>query len=529
MADDDAKSPDKTDTPDETRFGVEYGIDSQLPFATPFNPVALGVGKSSDEELQEILHEQSEVIGPTVRQLVSMRRQDGQARALYRLLTLPIRAALQNATFTATEDGDAEADFITSVFDTPPEQGGMTVTKHRVFSQMLMALFDGFAPFEKVFWVPEDGPLAGKITLKKLAYRPVETVTFIADEHGGFAGLRQRAHHGGKVVDVFIPKEYSFYYASQEEERKFYGVSFFQSAFYHYDKKVRIYHMAHLASQRAAVGTRIGTFPSNATEQQKRDFAMQLNNLAMAQWMMLPENFTAEVLKEGGSFDFMSMINHHNSAMSKSILANFFDESSGGENTLVNFGQPGNEMFILMLRGIMDEIANQINHYIVPQLVDFNFKGKKYPTFTWGTLTDEQNANIQKTFETVLTSQSEDITPEFVRALEENQAKKMGLDIDYDAVEAREALAAAAAAAAGTAVDPATGQPLDPNAPTDPNAPAGGAPQAPAQSTESQAAAFEQQVASLSNSQKDIDVMLTIADSLLDAARNAEDDDATDE
>jgi hypothetical protein len=527
MADnDDKKSPDQTEKPDESRFGLEFGVDTNLPFATPFNPVALGVGKSRDEELLEILHEESEQVGPTVRQLISMRRMDGQARALYRLLTHPIRSALDTATFTAAEDGDEENEFIKNVFFTAPENGGMTVTFHRFMSQMLMGLFDGFAPFEKVFWVPEDGPMANKITLKKLAHRPVDTITFVSDKHGGFSGLRQRASHGGKVVDVYIPKEYSFYYAAQEEERKFYGVSYFQAAFYHYDKKVRIYHMAHLASQRAAVGTRVGTFPQNATEQQKRDFAQQLNNLAMAQWMMLPDTFTAEVLKEGGSFDFMSFVNHHNSAMSKSILANFFDESSGGENTLVNFGQPGNEMFILMLRGIMDEIANQINHYIIPQLIDFNFPTKKYPTFTWGTLTDEQNANIQKTFETIMTSQPEDITPEFVRALEEHQAKKMGLDIDYDAIEEREAAAAAVAAAQGQQIDPTTGQPV-PQAPGQP-APGTAAPTDPAAApaaadaaVDSQAAQFEQEVAKLSAPKPDDEGMaqvLKMADSLLDAA-----------
>ena len=57
--------------------------------------------------------------------------------------------------------------------------------------------------------------------------------------------------------------------AAQEEERKFYGISFFQSAFYHYDKKVKLYYTAHLAAQRAAVGTRVGTVPQQATKAAK--------------------------------------------------------------------------------------------------------------------------------------------------------------------------------------------------------------------------------------------------------------------
>lgn len=432
-------SPQNEEIPE---LGIELGVDQNLAFATPFRPFSVGLKKSVDEELQEVLRDESEDMGPTVRQLVAMRRTDGHARALYRLMVLPIRAALQTATFVPAEGGEAEAEFMELAFRTAPAAGGMSVTFQRFISQMLQALFDGFSAFEKVFWIPTHGPLAGKITLQKLAHRPSETITFVTDKKGGYAGLRQRARNGGKVTDVYIEPEYSFYYAAQEEEQKFYGVSFFQSAFYHYDKKVKLYFTAHLAAQRAAVGTRVGTVPPNASMQSKREFAASLANLAFAQYMMMPDGFKVELLKEGGSFDFLSLINHHNHMMSESILANFFDSDTGGgsgeSGALVNFAQPGDEMFILMLRAVMDDVANQINHYIIPQLIDFNFKGNKYPIFTWGKLTDEQKAAIAKTFDTLASAgQSVNVTPEFMRALEENVAAEMGLEIDYDEVDAR--------------------------------------------------------------------------------------------
>lgn len=438
-------TPEERQAPDDSRLGIELGVDLNLPFAQPFNPASVGIGKSRDEELQEMMRDESEELGPTVRQLIAMRRMDGQARALYRLLTLPIRAGLTKATFVPAEGGEAEAEFIDQVFNTPPESGGMTVTFHRFMSQMLMGLFDGFSAFEKVIWMPEFGPLAGKYTLKKLAHRPAETVTFITDKTGGFAGLRQRAQQAGKIVDVYIEPEYSFYYAAQEEERKFYGVSFFQSAFYHYDKKVKMYYIAHLAAQRAAVGTRVGTHPASATRAERSNFAQQLSNMSLAQWMMAPDNFKVENLKEAGSFAFLDYINHHNSQMSKSLLAAFFDSDAGGSTStsspLIQNNQPGDEMFKLMLSSLMDEIANQINHYIIPQLVDYNFTGGKYPKFTWGKLTDEQKGAIAETFDKLANQQT--VTPEFIRALEEHQAEEFGLDIDYDEIEQREAEEAA--------------------------------------------------------------------------------------
>lgn len=433
--------PSKAEIP---ALQVEQGVDSSLGYTSPFNPVRMGLVKGTIDGLQEVLRDEYDVERPTVRQLVTMRRMDGHARALYRLLTLPIRASLVSATFIPAEGGEAEAEFIELAFRTAPANGGMTSTFQRFIGQLLGALFEGFSCFEKVFWIPTKGPLKGKITLKKLAHRPSDGITFVADVQGGFAGIRQRAVVAGKTIDAFLPPEYSFYYAAQEDERKFYGVSFFESAFPHYDAKVKAYFTAHLAAQRAAVGTRIGTVPSNASKGAKDEFARNLSNLALAQWMMIPEDFKVELLKEAGGFDFLNLINHHNHMMSESILANFFDKDSGGgsgeSGALVNFAQPGDDMFILMLRAVMDDIANHINHFIIPQLVDYNFDGSKYPTFTWGRFTDEQRQAIASTFDKLATAgESVNVSDEFMRELEKTQAEEMGLVIDWEAVEAREA------------------------------------------------------------------------------------------
>lgn len=527
MATDDTQgAPEKVARPEIEKLGIEQGVDQNLAFTTPFRPFMVGVAKSVDEELQEILRDDSEEQGPSVRQLVTMRRMDGQARALFRLLTLPIRAALSTATFVPADGGEKEAEFIDMVFHTSPAQGGMTVTFQRFMGQLLQALFDGFAAFEKVFWVPEFGPLEGKYTLKKLAHRPSETVTFVTDKNGGFAGFRQRATNGGKITDVYIEPEYSFYYAAQEEERKFYGVSFFQSAFYHYDKKVKLYYTAHLAAQRAAVGTRIGTVPPNASMAAKREFASALGNLALAQFMMVPDGFKVELLKESGTFNFLELINHHNSQMSKSILANFFDKDQGagsGEGSLVNFAQPGDDMFILMLRAIMDDLANQINHYIIPQLIDFNFDGGKYPTFTWGKLTDEQKAAIASTFDKLATAgQSVNVTPEFMRALEENVAEEMGLEIDYDEVDARieeeQAAAEAQLLAQQAGAVPGEVPPGQEGA-----VPVEGAPAAaPASPEDAAIADFEQQAMSLT-SVNTYEGLMRLAGAMLEAVEDGED------
>ena len=424
-------------------LAVEIGVASNLPFTTPYRatgPAAKG-SKKDLAGLEELLRDE-QGLGPTIAQLKAMRMTDGQARALYRLLTLPIHSALKGSTFIPAPGGEDEAEFITKVFLEAPHAGGMTITFDRFMAQMLQGLFDGFAAFEKVYWVPGYGDLKGKLTLKKLAYRPSESISFIVDENGGFEGFRQRAYSYGKSVDVYIPKARAFYFAAQEDENPYYGVSYFQSAFYHWDKKQKIYFTAHLAAQRSAVGTRVGTVPRHANAAAKAEFARNMANMALNQYLIMPEGFLLESLKEGGNFDFLNYLNHHNSQMSKSILGHFIDKDQGagrGESSVVDNDSGGDDIFFMTLQAIMDNIASQINHYIIPDVIDANFKGQKYPKFTWGKLTDDQKKRVAKIFEKLATAgDTSTITPEFIRELERHMAEDLGLEIDYDEVEARE-------------------------------------------------------------------------------------------
>lgn len=492
-------------------LGIAQGLPMNLPFSSPFYHEKMR-GKSADENLQELFNDENEENGPTVSQLVAMRRMDGQARALYRLLTRPILAALKGATIRPAEGGEKEAKFVEQALFLAPANGGMTIPFNRVMAQLLQALFDGFSAFEKVYHRPKTGPLKGKTTLKKILYLPVQTVTFITDKGGGFRGLRQRAYYAGETRDIYIEPQYAFYYAAQEEERPFYGVSYFQSAFYHYDKKMKSYFLAHLAAQRSAVGTRVGTVPVNATDQAKKEFHSALGNLAFAQFMAFPEGFKVEILREGSSFDFLNYINHHNSQMSKSILAAFFDESQGSgsnDNAMIGGSGPGDEWFTLQFQAIQEEIAAAINNYIIPDLVDQNFRGGRYPTFVWGTLSSEQKKSVAQIFERLSTSgQSTNVTPEFMRELEKSQSADLGFNIDYDDIAKREKEDADRLREAG--IDPKTGAPFP--VPLDPatGQPAGQA------NPDQLASTFEQQALSLSREQSE--ALFRAADDLLTRA-----------
>jgi hypothetical protein len=408
---------------------VEVGVSNFLPWQTPY------------QNAWEALRDDD----VTVRELVTMRRTDGQARALYRLIVLPIRAALKTATFVPEEGvdgGDDEALFIQQMFQLPSTGGGMTVPFGRFIAQLLMAIFDGFEAFEMVYWQPTTGPLKNKWTLKKMAHRPSEQLTFLLDDRSEFYGLRQRTMYHDKSVDVTIPAKDVIYYAANEEERPFYGISYFSAAYRHWEAKFKLYVVAHIAAQRAAVGTRVGTMPQNPSREEKAAFQQSLADLGIAQWMTIPENYKVESLRESTGFDFLAYINHHNSQMSKSVLAAFFDDSqgTGGDASLVDFGRQSDSLFLLMLQTIMSEIEEVINTKVIPRFIDWNFASGKYPLFRFGTMTDEQKGALLDLYKAlaVVSPDATSIAPEMFRQIEKQIADEFGLEVDWEAVQQRE-------------------------------------------------------------------------------------------
>jgi hypothetical protein len=396
---------------------VEITVAGNMPFTTA------GVGQVPD----------SPEVSP--KELKEMRRKDGQVRALLRILTLPIRSALREANWGPGEDGaEQEAEFMNLMFSLPPQSGGMTKPMTRVLPEILLALLERFSAFELVFRYVEDGPLKGKWAIKKMAHRSSDTISFLTDDHGGYAGFRQVASFKGRVVDAKLPPWKTFYYAACEEENPFYGVSLFESAFYHYDKKIKLYYLAHIAAQVRAMGVRVAKYPPNWDSSRKASMRSALEKMGFNTAIMLPEGGTIDALRLGDSFDYLGLIQHHNHMMSQSVLAGFIDrdQTSG---TLITFqGSDKDEMFIIAEEALMDEISAAITTYIAPNLIDWNFASNKYPTYTLGKLTDAARDMLSSLYQTMATAATNRMSAELLFEMERKIAEQLGLDdeIDYN-------------------------------------------------------------------------------------------------
>jgi hypothetical protein len=411
-------------------MGEEMGVTLDLPFS---NLLKEADGKRHYE-----------VFNPepiTIERLVNMRRSDAQVRALMRMVTLPVRAALRDHHVHADQGGEAEAEFVKNMLNLPAPAGGMVTPFRQVINQALLAIVDGFAAFELVYKMPTDGPLAGKYTLHKIARRPPHTVTFTTNEQGEFCGIRQRTTLHGRTIDAHIPKGNVFYFAAQEEENPMYGVSYFLPAYWHHDKKIKLYYLMHLAAQMYAVPGRVGKEPPNASKQQKDAFFRALKDYGLGGAMRLPMGFEFEEFQRKVDLSqFIAAINHHNTMMSKSVLAQeALDQGERESTPFISNSSDAADIFMQQVATIMEDLESKINELLIPKFIDWNFGTTKYPRWEFADLSSEQRDVIHEMFGALATSPSVNVTPDFVFELERSVATELGMgDLDYEGQLKRE-------------------------------------------------------------------------------------------
>jgi hypothetical protein len=424
----------RTVKPRKPDLEQELGVPTAMPYSMSFRETAEG----------EYLAPNTALI--SLDRLIEMRQKDGTIRALLRLYQLPILKSMKEATWVEPDEGGAEKEtqFANDMFTLPSENGGMTVSMTRVIRNTLLALLEGFSVFEQVRYVPDTGPNKGKIVLKKLAHRDARTIEFVVDDHGGFNGVRQTAPKPGQTMDrVKIDKENCWYYAVNEEENPHYGVSMFEAAWHHWDHKRKLYYISHVAAQMAATQGRMGKIPPNATPEEIRGFKKMLAEFGFNTSGTFKEGYDVQFTNMNTNFEFITLINHQNQQMAKSVLAKFMEDE--GRQVLIENakGDASADFFVMAVESVMAEIAESWKKYLLPQYIDYNFGTGKYPIFRFGVISDATRDVIKELFSIVATAQSSKWTDEFVRELEKKLTDRLGLEVDYDEVKQREEEAAA--------------------------------------------------------------------------------------
>ena len=408
----------------------ERGITLDMPFGTYNDEVV----NPAEVDIPDLLN-----------RISVMLRTDGHFKALFRLLSLPFRQAKWS--MVPDEDGEEEAQFIEDMLTRPPYQGGMTTSFDSTRALAARAFAQGFQVWEEVYTYAEmpgyDRPM---LVLRKLAPRESRTIKFKADDHGGFAGVTQRASDkNGGMRTIDIPRDKVLFFTVDKEEHPFYGRSMFEPALYHFDKKHKLYYIAHIAAQITAVPGRVasqdGQGGANELKaHEKAQLKQALADFGFNSAMLLPKGITLTEFGKGGSEGLkgiLELINHHNIQASQSILAQFIDlgQQGGGGGGSYALSKDSSDIFLMASQALLDSWAETLNWHLIPKFIDWNFGTKKYPRIQFEPLADNTKIALMEVFKTLATAAATQVTPEFIWELEQRAADMLGLEVDYEAIQ----------------------------------------------------------------------------------------------
>lgn len=314
-----------------------------------------------------------------------MRKADASVKASLKVMKLPILSANWYIEPASEEEKDlGVADFIEqNLFN------GMTITWRGFLRQALTHLDFGFAVFEKVFELREDG----LIHWRKFAPRLQRSIYRWTTE-GGENGVTQWLPDGRHIS---IPIEKLLIFTNDKEGDNWAGISEIRSAFQPYSSKDMLYKIDRIAHERQGVGIPYVKLPANADPSEVSEAESLVKNMYANEQAYLK-------YKEGWEFGFLDMkasatrqqdrsILHHDRQISKNVLAPFLDLGSGNTGSFA-LSQDQSRMFLLGLESIAQHIAETINLYAIPQLVDFNFSVEEYPKLKFNKVGDVDHEKI---------------------------------------------------------------------------------------------------------------------------------------
>lgn len=354
---------------------------------------------------------------------IEMQRNDGEVQAIVRLLTLPIKATPFHILPAKGDKG--ERDFIETNLTAPPEMGGMTTPLPFVIADMTRAIFEGFRLYEKVAQIIKEGEYKGKVSWRKLAPRDAQTVKLKADKHGGFNGVHQVATFGGEMVDVSIPPEKCMLFTFQKEKHWLYGESILKAAFYHYDKKHKLYYIAHKKVEIEALGLKILKIGQTLTPAERTAAETVVDTIGINSRITLPPGVELEIERGGGGYDPLPLIDHHNTQMARSALTQALDQVKYAYP--YGRGTTSSQFLILSLESIMREIAATLNTYAIAPLIDFNFGTKAYPQIQFERIADISRSFLRETFNAIMRRRDVPLPEGFVNQVIDETARSLNL------------------------------------------------------------------------------------------------------
>ena len=300
-----------------------------------------------------------------------MRRSDGTVKGTLRSVKTPVLSARW---FMEPED-------VTKISDVNAAKyiwknlTHMTITWPQFLIESLLMAEFGYYMFEIVF---EEKIVDGQLRLwvKKLAPRhPMDVKWWHYDANGGPAGVTLYAPTGLPEDEVDIPISNLLVFTFDREAGNIEGISVLRSAYKHWYYMEQFYKIDAIQKERHGIGIPIIKLPpgfslpdKNAAEELGRN--LRTNERAH---VVLPPNWDIMFAQISGQpVDCIKSIKEHKESIRENILLGFMGADA-------NTKEEDMQMFLKATRFIADIVCESINTYLVPKMIDANFKRVGYP------------------------------------------------------------------------------------------------------------------------------------------------------
>ena len=390
------------------------------------------IGFAGDIVFESFDREESRTDEISIKDYRRMLDSDTTVEALYNIFTMSILAATYHIDADSEDVGEAQAEFVRRNLLEPPHKGGIQTPMNLFIDQSLIAIYEGFALFEKVYELRD-----GKLVLKRLAHRDSTTLTLIRDEVGGFGGVKQRTTDiDGAAQEVIIPAYKCFLFTYGKSRNYLYGRSAFKSLYPRYDKKRRLEYLDSVALQADAIKPKVlkRTVDGVVSEQLKkaRNKALEVlgrlgkhNSVAS-----IPYGYELDVLNTEGRDPHQS-IERQNSEMARAFHASvILTATQGSASNVGSYSLSTNQKDLLQtaITGVMRLLESHINQYLIADLIDLNFAERHYPEFHFDTPDESIISAVFEAFKLLV--QKDRISDDIATGIEESTATRLGIDLD---------------------------------------------------------------------------------------------------
>lgn len=365
------------------------------------------------------------------RDRVEMFDRDGKAVGIRSVLSLPILSA----PFTI-EKGQASTkvqEGITDALLRPANNGGMKTPMHMIVAQMCGAFVYKQAFFEKVLTFSDELDM---FIYDKIAWRPAGTCALARDpKHGGFRGFRQMPVRLDDTDEIKIKAQRAFVYVHGQHINPLSGVSDLEIAYWCYQTKQKIRFLWYSFLEGQALPK---TIVKDRDLAQAKKVARQLLGLKNGGIAAVEGDSAIDTFESSGkgAAEFMAALKWLDAEASNSVLAGFMDLASAatqGAGSLA-LSKDASDFFLMSEKAKMREMEDCINHYLIPDLVQYNYGAKEVcPEFKFGEIQQDSVDQAMTLLQTVATSTSDRLPREF---FDELVLKVAGhLEMDVNAVE----------------------------------------------------------------------------------------------